>query len=334
MSELTLVTGASGFIGSHLTRALVSQGRRVRALAVDSASAEAARALGAEPVLGDLADSRALERAVAGVSRVYHLAAQVRPLKSFYRRDALARSYKEVNVDGTARLARACRGRVEQFIFFSSIAAAGVGRDLYEDSPCRPATAYGESKRQAEQALLEAFGRDRFPVKILRPGQAYGPGNLPMLIFYRLVKHGILPLVGDGSNHIPFCYVDDIVKIALLVEQKGSPGEIYFGVNDPLTFRQFVAAIAEALGRRMPKIAVPSWAFRCAARVKDAAERAVGARVYPLCIDFGVEAVKIASSDWLCRNTKSKERLGFAGQTELAEGARRTIRWYRDNRLL
>ena len=334
MSDSCLVTGASGFIGSHLTRALVGRGRRVRALAVDEASAQAAREMGAEPVYGELSDRAALECAVEGVSVVYHLAAQVRPLKWFYGLESLARSYHEVNVAGTMNLAQACRGKIKDFIYFSSIAAVGVGRDLREDSPCSPATDYGKSKRDAELALLESFGRDGFPVKIVRPGQAYGPGNLPMLILFKMIKAGVLPVIGDGVNHVPFCFVEDLIEAVLLIEQKGLAGEIYFAVNEPATFKQFLHAIAAAMGRTAPTFAFPHWAFKTAADWKDRAERAAGVRFYPLRMDFGVHAVAMASSEWLIRNDKLRERLGFVSHTSIEEGVRRTVRWYHENRLL
>jgi len=334
MSDLTLITGASGFIGSHLTRALLLRGDRVRALAVDEAAASAVRALGAETVVGNLLDRGSLERAVAGASKVYHLAAQVRPGKSLDSLPGLSRAYHETNVVGTLNLVSACQKRIREFIFFSSIAAVGTGSDLDEDSPCRPTTDYGKSKREAEQALLDAFRRERFPVKIIRPGQVYGPGNLPMRLFFKFVKHGFLPLVGSGDNHIPFCYVEDVVKAALLIEERGSVGEAYFAVGEPTTFRQFVQAIATAMGKAMPAFAVPAWAFRAGARAKDFVERAIGLRFFPLRLDFGVNAVAIAASEWSCRNRKIKEKLGFGAPAELAACMDSTVRWYEANRLI
>ena len=334
MSDLCLVTGASGFIGRHLTRALVARGRRVRALVSGEAAAAVARRMGAEAVVGDLSDRPALERMTEGVSSVYHLAAHVRPRRWFYGVDDLSRRYQEVNVAGTMNLAQACRGKVRDFVYFSSIAAVGPGRDLREDSPCRPNDDYGRSKRDAEQALISAFQRDRFPVKIVRPGQVYGPENVSMLSLFKLLKMGVLPLIGDGRNHLPFCYIDDLIEMSLAVERKGSAGEAYFAVNEPATFGRFVRAICAAMGRDVPTFAFPRWSFETAARMKDRAERALGIRFYPMSLDFGVHSVANASGEWLCRNEKIKEHVGFTTHTTVEEGVRRTVDWYTENRLL
>ena len=191
----------------------------------------------------------------------------------------------------------------------------------------------GKSKREAEIALLELFRRDRFPVKIVRPGHVYGPGNLAMLMFFKLIKLGIRPFLGNGENHIPLCYIDDLIRMCFLIEAKGSVGDIYFAVNAPVTFRQFAGSIAKAMGREMPARGLPAWAFKAGACVKDHAERALRLRLYPFRVECGADAVALASSDWVCRNHKIRG-LGFASAMELAQGVDRTLRWYNDNRLL
>lgn len=334
MNATCLVTGSTGFVGRHLTRALLQQGRQVRALVTDEASARSARSLGAEPVFGDVTDPGTLAKAVQGASAVFHLAAQVRPHAWFHGAESLARGYRNVNVEGTRNLVRACHDRVADFVYFSSIAAVGVGRDLDEESPCHPSSDYGKSKRDAECLLLDAFRRDGFPAKIIRAGQVYGPENLPMLAFFKLVKHGFRPLVGDGSNRTPVCYIDDLVAISLLVEERGARGETYFAVNEPTTFERLVRSISAALGRDSPARAVPRWALEAAANLKDLGERATGIRAYPFRVDFGRESIAIASSDWICRNDKIRDRLGFANHTTIDEGIAQTVRWYEDNKLL
>ncbi len=334
MKSTALVTGAAGFIGGHLVRGLVARGEQVRCLVQKGHDPGGLSALPVEVVAGDLLDPPSLRKAVQGVRRIYHCAAHVRPHKNFYSRGGFLRACLDVNVQGTMNLAEAARGQIDQFLYFSSIAAVGLGKNIVESRPCQSITEYGISKMKAEAGLLDLYKREGFPVKILRPGSTYGPGNMPMLILFRFIKRGIFPSFGRGLNSIPLCYIEHLLKVTFLAEQKGRFGEIYFVVDDPVSLREWAGAIARALGVRLRSFYLPLGFVYTLAISKEALERLLFLKLYPLCMDLGLSTVKTASSNWVCRNEKIKEELGFVPEFGLDESVRNTVRWYQEQKLL
>ncbi|MFA6030850.1 MAG: NAD(P)-dependent oxidoreductase [Elusimicrobiota bacterium] len=332
MPRRILVTGGAGFIGTHLVRALLARGDRVRVLSLHADHAAALAKEGAEVVVGDLLDRALAPRLVGGVERVFHLAAFVRPLRWLHGLESLRALYMRQNVEGARSLAEACRGRVERFVNVSSVAAGGLG-EVDESVPPRPLTEYGKAKAAAEE-LLHGYHRDwGLPVVSARPGTVYGPGSLPHLVLFRLIRHGVMPTFGPGHNRTPLVYIDDLVDALLLLEEKGVLGEPYYAVDDPVTMREMGGAIAEALGVRLSGFYVPRALVDAGAGAKDLLERVVGLRFCPMRMDLRPENIACGSSDWVCRNAKLRA-LGWSPRVDLKEGMRRTVAWYREQGLL
>jgi len=333
MSGISLVTGAAGFVGSHLARELSRRGTRVRCLVHHSNHLGRLKNVAAEIITGDLADRQSLKKALDGVETVYHLAACVRPLKTFYSANGYYLALSKDNVDGTKNLADEALGRVANFVFYSSIAAGGVGPDLTEDDP-RPALSdYGKTKREAEKYLLGLHKEKNFPVKIIRPASVIGPGNVPMAILFKFIKRGVMPTFGKGENRSPLCYVENLIKATLLVSEKGKPGEIYCMAEGSMTLSEFGGAIARAEGVELSGLYVPKSAVLAGAALKDFTEKILCFRFFPLHMDLGLTTVRCASADWSCRSDKLAA-LGFKPEVRLEEGIRRTVLWYRENGLL
>ncbi len=172
-----LVTGATGFIGSHLTRSLLADGYDVRALARPTSNARELEKLGAEIVRGDLLDPEAIARALQGCGRVYHMAAQM------LRPGVSRRTYFSVNVDGTRNLARACAGRdLDRFVFASSSGVYGIIRNppVDENTPINPTSPYRESKWLGEKAVHEELAGKGPPAVIVRLSGHDGPKFLEL----------------------------------------------------------------------------------------------------------------------------------------------------------
>lgn len=335
MEENVLVTGGTGFIGSHLVEALVRTGRRVKCLVRNSSNTTFLEKIGVDLIPGDLMDRTSLDKAVHGVDTIYHLAAQVRPLVSLSRLSDYNRLYTSVNLDGTKNLVKACLvSGIKKFIYFSSIAAMGVGEDMTEDMPCQPVTLYGKSKKEAEDYVLSLVRREHFPAIVIRPGQIYGPRCIGMLTLFKLIKHNIFFTVGDGNNKITLCYVDDLVSATLSAEEKGVTGEIYFIGGENCTFRGFVLAIADELGVRIRRGFFPKGVFKAGVNLKERAESLLNLKWCPFRMDISSGGIKSITSSCCGSMKKATKELGYVPRTRSREGIYFAAQWYKENGLI
>lgn len=335
MKRLILITGGTGYIGSFLVEALISRGEHVRCLVERKSDITYLRNLGVELVYGDLLDKELLREAVTNVNIVYHLAALVDPFKVFHSLQALSRMYYKINVIGTMNLVEVCLdSKIQKFIYYSSVAVTGFGAVFTESSPCNPFTDYAKSKLEAERFLLDSFIYKKFPVVIIRPGSVYGPRNKQWLTIFKLVRRGIFPFIGKGDNSMPICYIDNVIKATLLIEEKGKLGEIYFLVDDSCNFRELVQTIAKIMRVNLFTLYFPKNIIYAIAHLKEIFENIVQFRIYPFCLDLGINAVRKYSTNWVCSNDKIKKELGYAPEVDLKEAIYRLFVWYKENGFL
>src|SRR5256712_12774105 len=247
--QKVLVTGATGFIGSRLVaRLLREKGAAVRALARDPARAQGLAKLGAEVVIGDLADFASLERAVRDCSAVIHAAAQVSSVSS---RDA----FEQSNVRGTENILRAAEAaRVSRLIHLSSIAVFGLAAlgEVTDESPrCRSDDPYCDTKLEAEEAVLRAQRERRSPVVILRPSAVYGPGSTHWTVVpIKRIKKGKMFLFDGGKGFLNYVYIDNLVDaIFLACEDDRALGDAFIVNDGATTWREFLGAVVRIAGR-------------------------------------------------------------------------------------
>lgn len=256
--EIIFVTGATGFIGSHVVRKLLLRGDRVRVLARNSSPRSNIEAFGCEIVIGDLKDSMSLLRCVRGCSRVYHVAADYR---------LWARNPQEIydnNVGGTRNLLSACcEAGVEKVVYTSSVGTIGMQRDgvpADEDTPVKLDDMIGHYKRSkfmAEQVARE-FATSGLPVVIVNPTTPVGAGDIKptptgkiLLDFLR----GRLPAyVETGLNLVA---VEDVAEGHLLAETRGRVGERYILGGENWSLEEILDALAKICGRRAPRFRIP-----------------------------------------------------------------------------
>lgn len=315
--SLALVTGASGFVGACLARALSDAGHRVRALE------HARRAPFAdERVRGGLESASARAAAVDGASVVYHAAALLDPVDSEREADL-------VNHVATLELARdARRAGARAFVFVSSQAAIGWSDGgaalLGEDAPCAPTTIYGRSKRAAELALAR---EDLAPMRVamVRPPTVYGPGERRnFLALARAVATGVFPLLGRGDNRMSFCHVENLAAALLAIgEDERASGLLHASDARPVTLREVVDTIARAAGARRLPVSVPLPAARLVARCAELAFAPLGVRP-PL---DRARLTTLTSDRAL--DTSRLRALGFEPPVAWDEGVRETIASYR-----
>lgn len=314
-----LVTGANGFIGSHLVRGLRARGWDVTCLVRKTSRLEALDGVPVRLVRGEIRDKDSLRPAVRGQDVVFHLAAAI---TAAGRKDCF-----DINTAGTRNLVDACleeNPALRKFVFVSSIAAAGPsppGTALREEDECRPVSDYGRSKREAELLVLDRG--DRLPVTIIRPPNVVGAGQKELMESIRLIRKRILPLVGTGRPQTSLAAVEDVVAAVILAaERTESRGRIYFVTDGRAhSWREIPRTIIEALGMRGGFLKIPYGVQIAAAAAAEAAARL--ARRQPALSLTLVRGARKYS--WIYDGSKIERELGFHPTLDAAESVRRAV---------
>jgi nucleoside-diphosphate-sugar epimerase len=318
-----LVTGATGFIGSHLVEALLQKGVQVRCLVRTTSDLSWLKNLPIEVFRGNCNDKASLEEAVKGVDQVFHLAGVTKAVEE--------KTYFEVNALGTENLIHAClenNPRLQKFVYVSSQAAAGPcqnGGKKRESDRCEPVSVYGHSKRMGEEFAL-AHSHE-IPLLILRPSAVYGPRDRDIYAFFKLLSKRIKPCLAGQDQHISLCYVQDMIQaIFLATEAQESSGEIFF-LSDGHDYRleEIGDIFAQAMGITPFCIRIPEWIVFGIASFSEYLSKLSGKP--PLLNKGKVE--EMIQKNWVCDITKAKTLLGFEPQFKLSQGAKLTFEWYR-----
>jgi nucleoside-diphosphate-sugar epimerase len=313
-----LVTGAGGFLGTALVRALAARGDSVRALVRGPAEALALPRV--DVVRGDATDPAALRAAVRERDVVFHLAG--------VRRAADPEEFMRVNAGATRLLLEACLAEapgLSRFVLAGSMAAAGPSRTpRREDGPLAPVEAYGASKAEAERIAL-GFA-DRLPVAVARPPRIMGPGDRENLLFFRIARRGLALSFGDRP--LSWIDVDDCARgFLLLAEREEARGEAFFLASaETTTAEALMVEIGRALGVRTRRVPVPGPVLSALAAAAEVVGGAIGKRL-PLNRKL---AAQILAPGWVCDPSKARERLGFEAATPLSVSIARAAAWYRE----
>jgi dihydroflavonol-4-reductase len=315
----TLVTGASGFLGWHVARLLVERGHTVRALVRPGSRVTG---LDVETVTGDLRDPDSLDRAVAGCSLVFHVAADYR----LWAKDP--RELYRSNVDGTHNLLEAAhKARVERIVYTSTVGcigmpAGGIGDENTEVSLADMAGHYKRSKFLAEGVALE-YARDGLPVVIVNPTAPIGDHDVKPTPTGKIVLdflNGDMPaFIDTGLNVVD---VRDAAEGHLLACERGRPGERYILGAENLTLAQILQKLAAITGRKAPTIRLPYAVAYCAGACSTAWAGITGAppRV-------PIEAVRMARKHMWVTHEKARRELGYTPGA--ADGAlARAVAWF------
>lgn len=319
-----LVTGASGFIGSHLAERLVKDGWQVRCLLRSTSSSAWLEGLPIEVVTDDLVAPRDLSRAVSGVDAVFHAAGVTKASR--------ARDYHEGNVLATRNLLDACRRRGPgraRFILISSLSAAGPspqGRPRTEEDPPCPVSWYGRSKLLAEEAL--GASENIVPATIIRPPIVYGPRDRDYFRCFQSVAAGLHLVPGNGSQRIVLIHVADLVEgILLAAASDRAVGKTYFiSHHEDVDWIELGAMLREALHCRAITLPAPKNLMKVLGACGSLLSTATG-KAFVLNADKMREGLQ---PSWLCSNRKAREELGFRPTVGLREGLAACAIWYRN----
>jgi nucleoside-diphosphate-sugar epimerase len=314
-----LVTGATGFVGGHLTEALRRRGDEVTALARSASKAAALAPLGVRVVPGDLHDRAALQRAAEGQDVVYHVAGVVAA-----RSEA---DFMVANRDGTRNLIEALgQMGTGRLVLVSSMAAIGPtikGRPLRGDEAPRPVTAYGRSKLAAEQAVTASA----LPWTIVRPPMVYGPRDQEVLKVFRLARFGVAPVLGDGSQELSAVHGGDLAEGLIAAGTTvAAAGRAYYACHpEVFTGADMARAVGRAMGKSPAVIRIPATIGRGVLMLTEAAARLTGHTTI-LTADKANEFFQPA---WTADPGPLMRDTGWKAAHDLRSGLEETYRWYR-----
>jgi len=310
-----LLTGANGFVGSHILDTLVERGLPAVVLLRPGANRR-----WIEPNLaqceiraGSITDPSSLEPALRGITHVIHCAGRTKALRT--------EEYYATNEAGTRNLVDAVNraGRaVQRFVCVSSLAAsrpAVASAPAREDDPPQPVSEYGRSKLAGEEVVRRHC---RAPFVILRPPGVYGPRDTDFLQLFRAVRRHLLPSFGGGSQPLSLVYVRDLARATVLALEHPAAPE----VATPLLLAR---RIAEALGTWTVPLPLPWWGLWAVCLAQETGSRITG-RPGILSRQKYLEA---RAAGWVCNVTRLREELGVECGTDLREGVARTRDWYR-----
>jgi len=321
----TLVTGASGFLGSHVARQLVARGEDVRVLMRASSTNRAVADLSLEYVTGDLRDPVSLDRAMNGVKRVFHVAADYR---------LWARRSKEIydsNVGGTKNLlAAAERAGVEQLIYTSTVATIAVDRpqlpNEFTDAKLEEMIGhYKRSKWMAEKEVLKA-AKDGAPVIVAMPTTPVGPWDWKPTPTGKIILdflNGKMP--GYVETGLNFVGVEECAAGHLLISEKGKIGERYLLGGENLTLKAMLDLLSKITGLPAPRLKIPHGLALGVAYANTVLSRLLGREP-----GIPVEGVKIARHMMFVDCSRAQRELGFQPGS-VAAALERAVRWYEAN---
>jgi len=321
-----LVTGASGFIGSHLVDHLLGKGYSVRVLLRKTSSLEWLEDLPLEIFHGDLFTEPALLEAASEVDYIYHSAGLTKA--------KTPEGYFRANATGTKNLllaAQRANPGLKRFVHISSQAAVGPSSSLTpidETASPHPITSYGRSKWAAEQEC-ENF-RGSMAITIVRPPAVFGPRDRDILEFFKTVSNGLQPIVGFEEKYISLVHVTDLVRgFVMAGESPRSIGQSYFvSSKRAYGWKEIGDLTSRIIGKKVLRVRIPEPAVYAIAAVAEALAMFSSK---PALINLE-KARDMVQSYWTCDSSKASREFGYEQQMSLEEGILNTVEWYRAHR--
>ncbi len=321
-----LVTGGTGFLGSHVARKLVQRGERVRILLRKTSRTSNIEGINAERVYGDILDIVSVKEALNGCDTLFHVSGLVSSKKADFQK------MEETNVRGTVNvLSAAFEAGVKKAVYTSSVAAIGVdpsGGIANEGTPFtleRMGIRYVNTKYYAEKEA-QKFYEKGLPLIIVNPSVVIGPGDIYLsstafIVWY--CKKKFPGYIEGGGN---FVDVEDVAEGHILAAEKGNLGERYILGNKNLSLKELFCLLEKITGIPSPKMKMP---YLLALTTGFIAERIL--RVpSPSFVSFDVDSMKFIRLYWYFDSFKAVRELGFS-QTPIEETLEKTVRWFKDN---
>ena len=317
-----LVTGSTGFIGSHLVELLLAKKYTIRCLLRRASDRTWLEGKPVELVFGDLFDHEALRKAVTGVDYVYHSAGVTKAKRK--------EDYYRGNTTGTRNILDAVCAHnpgLRRFVHISSQAAVGPSASktpITEDAPPHPLTTYGKSKWNAELECHAAAAK--IPVTICRPPAVYGPRDKDIFEFFNTMSKGLQPMVGFREKYVSLIHVADLVRgFVLAGESDRAAGQTYFIASKDVYGWKEVGDVTRAvMGTRALRLRIPEFGVYT---IAACAELLSLFSAKPALINFE-KARDMVQDYWTCDSAKAQRDFGYEQQVSLENGIRETVAWY------
>jgi nucleoside-diphosphate-sugar epimerase len=321
-----LITGATGFIGSHLAERLSKTGCEISCIVRKTSNLKWLEGLDLKFLEGDCADKDFLNRSVRGFDYIFHLAGLT---KTSCRKD-----FYSINAKYTENIIEAVREHnpeIKRFVYLSSLSAFGPKVNSImptEAGMPNPVSDYGKSKLEGEKAVLKYS--DSVPVSILRPAAVYGPRDKDFFVLFKLIKNGFLPYQGDGK--ISLVYIDDLIDaIILSAEKEDNTGKIYF-ISDGMLYsnNEVINEIASALNVKVFRLKTPNVILKLIGFFSEKISKITGSTT----IITSDKIKELSYSEWVCDISRAKSDLCFNPKIGLKEGMKWTADWYQIHKWL
>ncbi len=313
-----LITGGTGFVGSHLVDALLARRDAVTALVRDPNKLRWLEGRDVRLAPGDVSRGVGLDAALDDVDAVIHVAGVIKA-----RTEA---EFMEGNAEATRKLLTACaraKRPLKSVVVVTSLAAVGpcaAGRPTRDGDPCKPVSAYGRSKAAAEAVCAEFAGR--VPVIIARPPVVYGPRDEAVLEIFRIVAWHLKPLP-NPEQCLSLIHVRDLAAGLIAAAERGKAGEAYYLAHpEVITARGLAERVEEAVGAPALAVGIPAGVLTAAAAVS---ETLTGGRS----IFNRDKAAEMLAEGWACEPSGAGEALGWSARIGHSDGLLETGRWYR-----
>ncbi len=320
--ETVLVTGMTGFVGSHVLEVAAKYGMQLRALVRKREDAARLRDAGLEVVLGSLEDASALREAVSGASAVLHLAAATKARGP--------EEFERANVAGTQAVVDAVVATSplpKRLIYLSSLAAVGPplnGVPVTRETTPRPLTTYGRTKLAGEKACEAAA--DRLQVAILRAPAVYGPRDRDVFEFFRLANRGVVPLPSTATGRLQMIHARDLARsLVLAATSTAASGVYHVAEAQAYEWEEMVRMVGMALNKRVRVVRVPAGGIKMAAAVTETLAGLMGKST----IFNREKADELTVPGWLCETQLARRDFGFEAHIALQDGFNETANWYR-----
>jgi len=324
LQKTALVTGASGFIGSHLVDKLIELKFKVRVLARKESNLRwLNKNDNVEIVSVDYSDLDGLKNIVKDVNFIFHIGGVIKAKSK--------ETYFKGNVETTKNLLQAVKQsnpKLERFVLLSSQACAGpseLDKPKTEEMNFNPVTTYGKSKMFAELEVRKYKGL--IPFTIIRPSAVYGPRDPEILIFFKSIYSGIQPLIGFSDKYVSLIYIEDLIEgIILSIQSEKSIDQTYFISSERgYSWREIGDITASIVNKRTIKIRIPHFLVYVVAAISQFASYfREDATILNL-----EKAREMVQKSWICSVEKAKSQLGYTQKVSLEEGIRLTLDWYK-----